>query len=836
MNQLIWLLLLFEMELAFLVNGSLRITAGYAVNAGRLEFFYNGEWGTVCDNHFDNIDATVACRQLGYCSGIIYPADRIRDGQGAIWLNDVHCTGSESKLLHCAYNADSTRCRHYDDVGIHCFLSCSTEEDGGLRITAGYAEHQGRLEIKYRGEWGQFVIITLGMLMQNSGIMQPADRIHHGTGAIWLNDVNCSGSESILLDCNFNNVTYKCDHRHDVGVHCFLNCSTEDTGDLRITAGYAKHQGRLEIKYRGEWGTVCRDNFENVDAEIACKQLGYCSGIMQPAKMIHYGYGAIWLNEVNCSGFESKLLDCNFNNVTLQCDHWDDIGIHCFLNCSAEDEGRVTLRIKDDWKLSIEENGEQFVKITLGMLMQNSGIMQPRQLINHGYGAIWLNDVNCSGSESKLLDCDFNNVTLQCDHWYDIGVHCFLNCSTEDEGDLRIRPGYANHQGRLEIKYRGEWGTVCQNHFGNVDAEVACRQLGYCSGIMQPRQLINHGYGAIWLNDVNCSGSESKLLDCDFNKVTLQCDHWYDIGVHCFLNCSTEDEGDLRIRPGYANHQGRLEIKYRGEWETVYHFGNVDAEVACRQLGYCSGIMQPRQLINHGYGAIWLNDVNCSGSESKLLDCDFNKVTLQCDHCFGIMQPRKLIRDEYGAIWLNDVNCYGSESKLLDCNFNNDTLQCDHRDDVGIHCFLNCSTEDEGILRITAGYAKNQGRLEINYRGEWGTVCGNHFANVDAEIACKQLGYCSGIMQPANLIRHGKGAIWLNDVNCSGSESKLLDCNFNNVTFQCDHFWNDVGIHCFLNCSTEDEVTLSIKDDWKLSTEVNGAQFVEISLRMLMQK
>ncbi|VDI37093.1 Hypothetical predicted protein [Mytilus galloprovincialis] len=158
MNQLIWIVFLTEIELALLVSGqlsgSLRLTAGYAANAGRLEIFHNGEWGTVCDNHFDNIDATVACKELGYCSGIMHQADRISDGHGAIWLTDLNCTGSERKLLHCAYNADSTRCRHYEDVGIHCFLSCSTEEDGGLRITAGYAGHQGRLEVKYRGEWG----------------------------------------------------------------------------------------------------------------------------------------------------------------------------------------------------------------------------------------------------------------------------------------------------------------------------------------------------------------------------------------------------------------------------------------------------------------------------------------------------------------------------------------------------------------------------------------------------------------------------------------------------------------------------------------------------------
>jgi len=46
-------------------SGMVRL-AGGSERAGRLEVYHNGAWGTVCDDYFNNVAATVACNSLGF--------------------------------------------------------------------------------------------------------------------------------------------------------------------------------------------------------------------------------------------------------------------------------------------------------------------------------------------------------------------------------------------------------------------------------------------------------------------------------------------------------------------------------------------------------------------------------------------------------------------------------------------------------------------------------------------------------------------------------------------------------------------------------------------------
>nr|KAF6416068.1 galectin 3 binding protein [Molossus molossus] len=47
-------------------DGDMRLADGDAANKGRVEIFYGGQWGTVCDNLWDLTDASVVCRALGF--------------------------------------------------------------------------------------------------------------------------------------------------------------------------------------------------------------------------------------------------------------------------------------------------------------------------------------------------------------------------------------------------------------------------------------------------------------------------------------------------------------------------------------------------------------------------------------------------------------------------------------------------------------------------------------------------------------------------------------------------------------------------------------------------
>ena len=108
-----------------------------------------------------------------------------------------------------------------------------------------------------------------------------------------------------------------------------------------------------------------------------------------------------------------------------------------------------------------------------------------------------------------------------------------------NQGDIRVRGGTnttSTLQGRVEICNNNVWGTVCDDLWGTVDAQVACRQLGFSTTGATALTLgaVPDGTGQIWLDNVQCRGTETRLIDCPANPLGQHnCVHAEDAGVRC---------------------------------------------------------------------------------------------------------------------------------------------------------------------------------------------------------------------------------------------------------------------------------------------------------------
>ena len=61
-----------------------------------------------------------------------------------------------------------------------------------------------------------------------------------------------------------------------------------------------------------------------------CRQLGYSGGTALSYAYYGEGEGDIWLDNVECSGYEGALSDCTHNGVGVEnCGHYEDASVQC---------------------------------------------------------------------------------------------------------------------------------------------------------------------------------------------------------------------------------------------------------------------------------------------------------------------------------------------------------------------------------------------------------------------------------------------------------------------------------------------------------------------------
>ena len=94
-------------------------------------------------------------------------------------------------------------------------------------------------------------------------------------------------------------------------------------------------------------------------------------------------------------------------------------------------------------------------------------------------------------------------------------------------------------------------------------------------------------------------------------------------------------------------------------------------------------------------------------------------------------------------------------------------------------------------------YSSRAGRVELQYNGTWGTICGDSWDLPDADVVCRQLGYDGALRAVRDTaFGQGTGPIWLDDVQCVGNETSISHCSHLGLgVHNCRHYEN-AGVVC----------------------------------------
>ncbi|XP_050402747.2 scavenger receptor cysteine-rich type 1 protein M160 isoform X1 [Patella vulgata] len=548
-----------------------RLAGGGNDRQGRVEISVGGVWGTVCDSFWDNREAGVMCRQLGFSDGYALRNAYYGQGTGPIWLSNIRCDGTETELHKCPHAGFSSevidsnsysylRCKtHYDDASVHCVDK--------VRLNQGLNATMGGVEVYYANKW--VAVCDDGFNQIAAQIVCRSLNFPHGiklagssfgrSRTIGVFNVQCTTTMKDFAACKQSFVGTCASGRY-ASVICSQTPIVNNGFKLELeTDTTGGKSGYLKVQYNGIWGGVCSAGFDNKEATVACKQLGFKGGVPYNPSLYMRNIRPILMTDIKCTGSETSFDSCSHSTTSTSnnwCDYYSPrAGVVCYNTVNGiqyrltgdtdPTRGRLEMQYDGQWGAFCDS----WIDARVGkVICKQSGfadgiMVSGAKYKSDSYEPHWFTDVRCTGNESSITMCrnnGFNNsdwgyISSYCKNYIGpVSAQCYK--SPLKLTNIRLAGG-DNASGRVEVYVEGPnlWGTVCDDLWSDDDAAVICHQLGYATGTAVKRaQNFGQGTGPIWLDNVGCLGTEDDIRDCKHNGLSVHnCQHYEDAGVFC---------------------------------------------------------------------------------------------------------------------------------------------------------------------------------------------------------------------------------------------------------------------------------------------------------------
>ncbi|XP_035515291.1 lysyl oxidase homolog 4-like [Morone saxatilis] len=626
-------------------------------NEGRVEVFYNGAWGTVCDDEVDLNLANVVCRQLGFQRGLTWAhSAKFGEGQGLIWLDNVRCKGTELSIADCHSNGWGINdCSHAEDLGV----ICSQDRRPGSLEEPPSSSRQQPSQPRQRNPpqsvsppappstpahisssaRGHEIALHRNPTSPRRSIISPQENGHE----IQILRRNRGGSRASpqvssampqghqLLSRLANGAAYR--QRQETARTSSQAVRREAGGQVDRQPPAQTHS-QLQSERRSDRNQQLSGN--HVEPEPVYPDMGLETDVQDIQGSVH-------LEEARLR----PVLSGNHGGMVTE-------GV-----LEVKHAGRWRHVCNRGWDLSSS-------RVVCGMLgfpaaeafdqnayrkLWDSKLADPSSRLRTQISkkAYWVEKVQCQGVEVSLSKCQAQLSIPRSDVPCSGGMHTVVRCVPGSQFTrygrapappavapvVRLKSGPRIGEGRVEVLREGKWGTVCDHLWDISAASVVCRELGFGTAkeALTKAQL-GQGTGPIHMNSVQCTGREKSITECHYRPVPLYtCKHNQDVAVRCNVP-HTGMQTTVRLAGGREPAEGRVEVLMEvggvRRWGSVCseNWGINEAMVVCRQLGlgFASRAHQETWYWPGSTDAaeVVLSGTHCIGTEMSIQQCRRN--------------------------------------------------------------------------------------------------------------------------------------------------------------------------------------------------------------------